>query len=335
MASVSVPVARMSARSRRSARSTRKIVARRPGPGRVPRHVAAHPHPRDRESRSTCRTPPRSSRSSWPRCGDLEFWRNVGRTMTAWALGLAHRHCARRRARRTIIGLVPFLRRATHTTVEFLRPIPSVALIPLAILLFGFQLQAALRDHRVRELLAGVRAGALRRRRRRHRRSGHRAQLRTQPVPRAFATSCCPTALPYIMTGVRLAAAVALILAVTAEIDDRQSRARSADRRTPARPATASTVYAIRRGDGAPRAAGQPRLPTHRAALAVVAPVGARGGGRCDPLHEHRRHSARPCPGLAEVSARASGSRSGCPSSCSSSGASGRRSRPPSSSPPR
>ena len=44
----------------------------------------------------------------------------------------------------TIIGLVPFLRRATHTTVEFLRPIPSVALIPLAVLMFGIQLQAAL-----------------------------------------------------------------------------------------------------------------------------------------------------------------------------------------------
>ena len=37
----------------------------------------------------------------------------------------------------TVIGLVPFLRRATHTTVEFLRPIPSVALIPLAVLMYG------------------------------------------------------------------------------------------------------------------------------------------------------------------------------------------------------
>ena len=74
---------------------------------------------------------------------DLEFWRNVGRTMTAWFLGLLIATVAAT-VLGTIIGLVPFLRRATHTTVEFLRPIPSVALIPLAVLVYGIQLQAAL-----------------------------------------------------------------------------------------------------------------------------------------------------------------------------------------------
>src|SRR5690606_19706206 len=73
---------------------------------------------------------------------DLEFWRNVGRTLTSWALGLLIATVLAV-VLGTIIGLVPFLRRATHTTVEFLRPIPSVALIPLAILMFGYQLQAA------------------------------------------------------------------------------------------------------------------------------------------------------------------------------------------------
>ena len=74
---------------------------------------------------------------------DLEFWRNVGRTMTAWFIGLLIATVAAT-VLGTIIGLVPFLRRATHTTVEFLRPIPSVALIPLAVLIYGIQLQAAL-----------------------------------------------------------------------------------------------------------------------------------------------------------------------------------------------
>ena len=63
--------------------------------------------------------------------------------MTAWAIGLLIATVLAV-VLGTIIGLVPFLRRATHTTVEFLRPIPSVALIPLAILMYGYQLQAAL-----------------------------------------------------------------------------------------------------------------------------------------------------------------------------------------------
>ena len=74
---------------------------------------------------------------------DLEFWRNVGRTMTTWFLGLLIATVGAV-AIGTVIGLVPYLRRLTHTTVEFLRPIPSVALIPLAILMFGFQVPAAL-----------------------------------------------------------------------------------------------------------------------------------------------------------------------------------------------
>src|ERR1700754_4434191 len=56
---------------------------------------------------------------------DLAFWRRLGSTMTAWAIGLAIAACAAV-ALGTLVGLVPFLRRATHTTVEFLRPIPSV-----------------------------------------------------------------------------------------------------------------------------------------------------------------------------------------------------------------
>src|SRR4029078_10307929 len=74
---------------------------------------------------------------------DLEFWRNVGRTHKQSGLGLLIATVLAT-VLGTVIGLVPFLRRATHTTVEFLRPIPSVALIPLAVLLFGIQLQAAL-----------------------------------------------------------------------------------------------------------------------------------------------------------------------------------------------
>ena len=36
-----------------------------------------------------------------------------------------------------MIGAVPVLRAATASTIEFLRPIPSVALIPLVVVLLG------------------------------------------------------------------------------------------------------------------------------------------------------------------------------------------------------
>ena len=147
---------------------------------------------------------------------DLEFWRNVGRTMTAWGIGLVIATVLAT-VLGTIIGLVPFLRRATHTTVEFLRPIPSVALIPLAILLFGLRIESALVIivyasfwQVFIQVLYGV------------------ADVDTvaRDTGRRFGLSrgsgivnlVFSTGLPYLMTGLRLAAAVALILAITAEM---------------------------------------------------------------------------------------------------------------------
>jgi ABC-type nitrate/sulfonate/bicarbonate transport system permease component len=147
---------------------------------------------------------------------DLEFWRNVGRTLTKWGLGLLIATVLAT-VLGTIIGLVPFLRRATHTTVEFLRPIPSVALIPLAVLLFGYQIQSALLIivyasfwQVFIQVLYGVAD----------------VDAVARDTARSFGLSrgsrvvnlVFPTALPYLMTGLRLAAAVALILAITAEM---------------------------------------------------------------------------------------------------------------------
>src|SRR5688572_9224778 len=49
---------------------------------------------------------------------DLAFWRRLGLTMTSWAIGLALATLAAV-VLGTVVGLVPFLRRATHTMVEF------------------------------------------------------------------------------------------------------------------------------------------------------------------------------------------------------------------------
>lgn len=147
---------------------------------------------------------------------DLEFWRNIGRTMTAWGVGLLIA-AVLATLLGTVIGLVTFLRRATHSTVEFLRPIPSVALIPLAILIYGIQLQAALVIIvfasfwqvfvQVLYGVADIDAVA-------------RDTARSFGLSRGsrFRHLIFPSSLPYLMTGIRLAATVALILAITAEM---------------------------------------------------------------------------------------------------------------------
>jgi ABC-type nitrate/sulfonate/bicarbonate transport system permease component len=152
----------------------------------------------------------------WGNLFTADLWADIGLTMRAWAIGLTIATLAAV-VIGTVIGLVPFLRRATHTTIEFLRPIPSVALIPLAILLYGFQLQAALIiivyasfwQVLVQVLygVADVDAVA-------------RDTARSFGLSRMerFRSLVFPTALPYLMTGIRLAATVALILAITAEM---------------------------------------------------------------------------------------------------------------------
>ena len=145
-----------------------------------------------------------------------DFWLAVGDTMLAWALGLLIAvvlACVLG----VIIGLSPFLRRATHSTVEFLRPIPSVALIPLAVLLFGVRIESSLLlvvyaafwqvFIQVLYGVADVDQVAMNT----GRSYGFSAWQRIRDI-------VFPTTLPYLMTGLRLAAAVALILAITAEL---------------------------------------------------------------------------------------------------------------------
>ncbi|MFF4272029.1 ABC transporter permease [Streptomyces sp. NPDC001536] len=147
---------------------------------------------------------------------DDTFWTALGDTLTGWALGLVIASTAG-----IVIGVaiavVPYLREATASTIEFLRPIPSVALIPLAVLLYGTELRSVLLLvvyasfwQVLIQVLYGVQD--------------------VDPVAEETARSyglgpwarvrhvLWPTALPYVMTGIRLAAAVALILAITAEL---------------------------------------------------------------------------------------------------------------------
>jgi ABC-type nitrate/sulfonate/bicarbonate transport system permease component len=148
--------------------------------------------------------------------GEATFWSSLADTMLTWIIGLAVSAVAAI-ALGTFIGLSPLLRRATRTTVEFLRPIPSVALIPLAILMFGLQREAALVIvvwatfwQIFIQVLYGV------------------ADVDTvaRDTARSFGLGTIarmrylvfPTTLPYLSTGLRLGGTVALILAITSEM---------------------------------------------------------------------------------------------------------------------
>ena len=68
--------------------------------------------------------------------GTSELWRDVGRTLEAWGLALMIA-AAVAVPLGIVIGSSPLLNRSLRALIEFLRPIPSVALIPLAILVYG------------------------------------------------------------------------------------------------------------------------------------------------------------------------------------------------------
>ncbi|HWM01835.1 MAG TPA: ABC transporter permease [Actinophytocola sp.] len=147
---------------------------------------------------------------------DQRFWLAVFDTVRTWLLGLVIA-IALGVVVGVVIGTVPVLRAATSSTIEFLRPIPSVALIPLVVVLYGSTITSTLVlvvYAAFWQVLVQVLHGV--------------ADI--DPVARDTAYSyrlgrwarvrylVWPTALPYVATGVRLAATVALILTITGEL---------------------------------------------------------------------------------------------------------------------
>jgi ABC-type nitrate/sulfonate/bicarbonate transport system permease component len=144
------------------------------------------------------------------------LWSAVGQTLEGWALGLGIA-IAIAVPVGIVVGSGPLLYRSLRAVIEFLRPIPSVALIPLAVLVYGTGLKSkvflaafAATWPLLMQTLYGVRD--------------------VDPVAtdtaRSFGFSrgqrllrvTLPSAVPYIATGVRISSSVALILAVTAEL---------------------------------------------------------------------------------------------------------------------
>jgi len=116
-----------------------------------------------------------------------------------------------------VLGRFTWVHRATITIVELLRPIPSVALIPLAILVWGrgTEMKVALIVYAcIWPILFNTIYGT------RHVDPIGVDTARVLGMSRAktMRRVYLPAAAPFIFTGVRIAASVALILAVSTEI---------------------------------------------------------------------------------------------------------------------
>jgi NitT/TauT family transport system permease protein len=147
---------------------------------------------------------------------DTEFLHNVQVTLTAWALGLGIA-IAIAVPLGLLLGSVPAINTGTRAIIEFLRPIPSVALIPLAGLLLGsgLEMEVPLIVYAATwPILFNTMYGL------------DEVDPTAKDTLRSFGFGrmqillrvSLPSAAPFIATGVRLAAAIALILAVGTEI---------------------------------------------------------------------------------------------------------------------
>jgi ABC-type nitrate/sulfonate/bicarbonate transport system permease component len=162
--------------------------------------------------------PPASEMFSalWQRIADGSLWQPIGQTLQGWSLGLGTAMLIALPLG-ILIGSVFLLFMSTRTIVEFLRPIPSVALIPLTALVFGAGLEGkwflaafAATWPILLQTLYGVRdvdPVAM-----------ETARSFGIKTPERLWRVVLPSALPYVVTGVRISSTVALILAVTVEL---------------------------------------------------------------------------------------------------------------------
>jgi NitT/TauT family transport system permease protein len=147
---------------------------------------------------------------------DSEFLSAVGATLQAWAGGLLIAVLVAVPAG-FLLGSVPWLGTASRAVVELMRPIPSVALIPLAILAFPSIIQmkialivyAAVWPVLINTLYALRDVDPLQKETLHSFGFGRLATLWWISLP---------SAAPFILTGVRVAASVALIVVISTEL---------------------------------------------------------------------------------------------------------------------
>jgi NitT/TauT family transport system permease protein len=148
--------------------------------------------------------------------GDTEFLTAVGSTLEAWVLGLLLATVVAV-AVGIALSTTPWLNRATRVLVEFMRPIPSVALIPLAIVSFSsiteskvsLVFYSACWPILINTLYALRDVDPL-----------AKETLRSFGFGKAaiLLRVSLPSAAPFVATGVRISAAVGLVVVVSFEL---------------------------------------------------------------------------------------------------------------------
>jgi ABC-type nitrate/sulfonate/bicarbonate transport system permease component len=157
-----------------------------------------------------------SFRALWSLVQEGHFWAAFGDTVRGWALGLAVA-TALAVPIGIVLGSSELAASAFRVPIEFLRPIPSAALIPLLFLTLGTKLRSEIflaSFGAFWPLLVQTMYGV---------RDVDPVALDTA---RSFAVGRferlyrikLPSAVPYIATGLRISSTVALILAFTAEL---------------------------------------------------------------------------------------------------------------------
>jgi NitT/TauT family transport system permease protein len=147
---------------------------------------------------------------------DQTFLRDVIATLLAWAiaLGIATLIAV---PLGLLLGSIPVLRTATDAIVEFIRPIPSVALIPLVVLLLGTgpDTKIALATFAsVWPILFNTTYGL------------HEMDPQLVDTAKSFGMGGLsislkvrlPSAAPFIMTGIRVASGIVLITTISTEL---------------------------------------------------------------------------------------------------------------------
>lgn len=145
-----------------------------------------------------------------------EYWDALSLTLVHWGIGLVI-GAAMGAVGGAVLGSIPLLRTLVNSTLEFLRPIPAIVYLPLLLLVWGA-------THRVAVALAAVGAlwpmlyqtyyGI---------RSVDPAVLDMGKVygltgPQRTFLLKVPMMLPFVATGIRISASLALIVAISIEL---------------------------------------------------------------------------------------------------------------------
>lgn len=145
-----------------------------------------------------------------------EFWTAIGDTMAQWAVGLAGAVVVAIPLG-LLLGSGPIRRRSTRTTIDFLRTIPPVMLLPLFVLIWGTGLNMvvflaiyAAVWPMLTQTITGV------------------SQIEEQTLDtvtvfrigpwRRFTQVLLPAVSPFITSGVRISAIISLFIAVVCEL---------------------------------------------------------------------------------------------------------------------